>query len=141
MDCKRIIMNYTVPPSSEDIEDLTSFLWENLPDELMGRCNDLAVAVEELADDVTLDDLEVDDSFELLALYKGGKEIAPGIERKVASENDVLVLYRRPLLDMWCESQDDLQGLIRQVIVEELGRYFEFSEEDIEEMVEQGRYT
>ncbi|MCK5384025.1 MAG: metallopeptidase family protein [Alphaproteobacteria bacterium] len=134
MECKRIIMNYTVPPGAEDLEDLTSFLWDSLPEELISRCDDLVIAVEEVADETTLDDLVIDDPFELLAFYKDGKEISPGVERKVASEDDVLVLYRRPILDMWCETQEDMQNLIRQVVIEELGRHFEFSEEDVEEM-------
>ena len=134
MECKRIIMNYTVPPSAEDLEDLTSFLWDSLPDELISRCDDLMIAIEDMADDTTLDDLDVDDPFELLALYRDGKEISPGVERKVANDDDVLVLYRRSILDMWCETQEDLQNLIRQVVIEELGRHFDFSEEDIEEM-------
>ena len=37
---------------------------------------------------------------------------------------------------MWCETQEDLQSLIRQVMIEELGRHFEFSDEDIEDMTE-----
>ncbi len=134
MECKRIIMNYTVPPGAEDLEDLTSFLWDSLPEELISRCDDLVIAVEEVADETTLDDLVIDDAFELLAFYGDGKEISPGVERKVASEDDVLVLYRRPILDMWCETQEDMQNLIRQVVIEELGRHFEFSEEDVEEM-------
>lgn len=134
MECQRIIMNYTVPPSAEDLEDLTGFVWDSLPEELISRCDDLVITVEEMADDITLDDLGIEDSFELLALYKDGKEISPGVARKVASEDDVLVLYRRSILDMWCETQEDLQNLIRQVVIEELGRYFEFSEDDIEEM-------
>jgi predicted Zn-dependent protease with MMP-like domain len=134
MECKRIIMNYTVPPGAEDIEDMTSFLWENLPEEIISRCDDLAISVEETADDTMLDDLDIEDPYELLALYKDGKEISPGVERKVASEDDVLVLYRRAILDMWCETQEDLQNIIRQVVIEELGRHFDFSDEDIEEM-------
>ncbi len=136
MDCQRIIMNFTVPPSMEDIEDLASSALENLPEEILGRCDELGILIEDTVDETTLDDLDLDDPFDLLALYKSGKEISPGVERKVANDEDVLVIYRRPLLDMWCETQEDLQGLIRQVMIEELGRYFEFSDDDIEDMAD-----
>ncbi|MBK7361802.1 MAG: metallopeptidase family protein [Micavibrio sp.] len=63
-----------------------------------------------------------------------GKEISPGVEKKTANDDDVLVIYRRPLLDMWCESCDDLLGLLRQVMIEELGRHFDFPDDEIEEM-------
>ncbi len=136
MDCQRIIMNFTVPPSMEDIEDLASSALENLPEEILGRCDELGILIEDSVDETTLDDLDLDDPFDLLALYKNGKEISPGVERKVANDEDVLVIFRRPLLDMWCETQEDLPGLIRQVMIEELGRYFEFSDDDIEDMAD-----
>lgn len=136
MECKRIIMNFTIPPSMEDLEDLAASIWENLPEEVLSRCDDLAIVIEDAVDETTLDDLGIDDAFDLLSLYKSGKEISPGVERKVANDDDALIIYRRPLLDMWCETQDDLQGLIRQIMIEELGRHFEFSDEDIEDMTE-----
>lgn len=136
MECKRIIMNYTVPPSVEDLDDLAAVVWESMPDELSSRCDELAITVEDIADETTLSDLGIEDPFDLVALYKDGKAISPGVERKVANDDDSLVIYRRSILDMWCETQEDLQGLIRQAMIEELGRYFEFSDEDIEDMSE-----
>lgn len=134
MNCQQIIMNFTVPPSLEDLEALSKLVIEALPDELMRECEDLTVLVEDIADETTLNDLELDDVFDLPALYKNAKEIAPGIERKVANDDDVLILYRRAVLDVWCETGEDLSGVIRQIVIEELGRYFEFSDDDIEEM-------
>ena len=136
MNCQNIIMNHTVPPSLEDIEVLSTSTLEDLPEELLRHCEGIVVLVEDMADEATQEDLNLDDPFELIALYKSGKEISPGIERKAANDDDVLVLYRRALLDMWCELEEDLQSLIRQIIIEELGRCFEFSEDDIQEMSE-----
>ncbi len=129
-------MNFTVPPSADDFDALASVICETLPDELSVHYEELTISIDEMADDTILDDLGVDDQYELLALYKSGKEISPGVERTVANDDDVLVLYRRAILDMWCETGDDLQALIRQVIIEELGRYFELSDDDIEDMAE-----
>lgn len=136
MDCQQIIMNFTVAPSIDDLEALAALVMESLPDELARNCEELVVAVEDIADETIVRDLELDDSFDLPVLYKSAKEIAPGIERKVANDDDVLVLYRRAVLDMWCETGEDLQAIIRQVMIEELGRYFEFSDDDIEDMAE-----
>jgi len=134
MEAQRIIMNYTTPPSVEDFEALSSNILQSIPDELSRHCDGIGIIVEDMVDEAIQADLNLDDPFDILALYKSGKAISPGIEKKVAEADDVLVLYRRSLLDMWCETEDDLQLLIRQVIIEELGRYFEFSEEDIQEM-------
>lgn len=136
MECRQIIMNYTVPPSREDMEVLALGILECLPDELERYCNEISVVVEDMVDDTLSADLDIDDPFELLAIYKNGKEITPGVERKVANDDDVLVLYRRAILDMWCETEDDLLATVRNIIIEELGRYFEFSDDEIQDMTD-----
>jgi predicted Zn-dependent protease with MMP-like domain len=45
---------------------------------------------------------------------------------------DMIFLYRRPLLDFWCETGDDLFDLIRNVLIHEIGHHFGFSDEDME---------
>lgn len=127
-------MNFTRPPSDEDLEVIAGESLESLPEELLEFCEGIAIAVEELPDEVTAAELELEDVYDLLALYKSGKEISPGVERKSANDDDVLVLYRRPILDMWCEGGEDLGALVRQIMIEELGRHFDFSEDEIEEM-------
>ena len=136
MEAKQIIMNYTVPPSEDDLAVMANSVMDLLPEELLEFCDELTIQIDDMPDEVVEQDLGLDDPYELLALYKSGKEISPGVERKVASADDVLILYRRPILDMWSETADDLTNLIRQVMVEELGRHFNFSDEEVEEMVE-----
>jgi predicted Zn-dependent protease with MMP-like domain len=131
---RHIIMNYTVSPSRDDLEIIAAFVLENIPDELEEHCETLKVVIEDLIDEVTEDELGLDDPFDLLALYKSGKEVSPGVQRKTANDDDTLILYRRAILDMWCDTGEDLTNLIRQVIIEELGRSFEFSEDEILEM-------
>lgn len=137
MECKSIIMNHTVPPSLEDLETIAAGVLQGMPEELMRHCEGVVVVVEDIVEDAMLVDLSIDDPFDLLALYKNGKEISPGIVRKVANDDDVLVLYRRSLLDMWCETEEDLQSIIRQVLIEEIGRFFELSENDVQDMADQ----
>lgn len=136
MDAKQIIMNFSMPPSLDDLEVIANEMLENPPDELLEFCDGLTVSVEDFPDEVKEQDLGLEDPYELLALYLSGKEISPGVEKKTANDDDVLILYRRPILDMWCESSEDLSTLIRRVIVEELGRHFDFSEDEIEDMNE-----
>lgn len=131
---QRIIMNYSVPPGAEEIESITGALLDALPEELQEYCDGLAIRVEDFPDESTIQELDIEDPYDLLAQYKSGKEISPGVEKKTANDDDVLVIYRRPLLDMWCESCDDLLGLLRQVMIEELGRHFDFPDDEIEEM-------
>lgn len=134
MEQHRIIMNYSVPPSAEDIETIAQDIAASLPDELVEHCETLVLQVEDFPDDATQVEMEIDDPYELLALYKSGKEISRGVQRKVANDDDVLILYRRPILEVWCETQEDLANLIREIMIEELAQNFDFTEEEIEEM-------
>ncbi|MGB4056907.1 MAG: metallopeptidase family protein, partial [Alphaproteobacteria bacterium] len=109
---QRIIMNFTVPPGTDEMEEMAASVLESLPDEFQEYCEGLASCVEDFPDDVTSEELALDDSYDLLALYRSGKEISPGVERKTANDDDVLIVYRRPLLDMWCETGEDLMTLL-----------------------------
>lgn len=133
---QRIIMTYTVPPSTEDLEVMAGDMLEQMPDELMPYIDNLVIVIEDMPDDTVLDENDIDGPFDLMALFKSGKEISPGIESKTTDQDDTLTLYRRPVLDFWCESGDDLGFVLRQVMVEEIGRVYEFSDSDIEEMIE-----
>lgn len=137
MDGKqKIIMNFTVPPGEEDIEVIAGAILDTLPEELLEFCDSLAIRIEDIPDEVMEDELDLEDPFDLLALYRSGRELAPGVEAKTANDDDVLIIFRRPLLDMWCEMEEDLMTLVRQVMIEELGRHFDFSDDEISEMSE-----
>lgn len=127
-------MNFTAPPSLEDLEVMAENALDVLPEELLEFIDDLEIRVEDMPDETLEDELNLNDPFDLLALYRSGKEILPGVEKKTADEEDIIILFRRPILDLWCESGDDLTDLIRQVMIEEFGRQFDFSEDEIEEM-------
>ncbi|MCB9980691.1 MAG: metallopeptidase family protein [Rhodospirillales bacterium] len=135
MNQSRIIMSYTTAPSSEDLLVLAQETLETLPPELLSYCSDLAISVEDIADEALEVELDLEDSFELLALYRSGQEIAPGVLSKVANDDDLLILFRRPILDMWCDSGEHLPGVLREVMITEIARNFEFLEEEIDAML------
>lgn len=127
-------MSFSAPPSLEDIEVMAEEILESLPEELAQFCEGLVIRVEDLPDEATEMEMDLGDPFELPALYRSGKEIAPGIEKKTANDDDVLIIYRRSILDLWCETGEDLAACIRQAMIDELGRNFDFSDIEIEEM-------
>lgn len=132
---QEIIMNFSTPPSPDDVAVLVRQVLETLPDELLTKCEDLILEVEEFPDDATVQDLELESPYELLALYHSAKEISPGVQKKIANGEDKLVVFRRPILDVWCETGEDLGALVREVVIEELARGFEFSDDDIQDMI------
>jgi len=48
---------------------------------------------------------------------------------------DMIFLYRRPLLDYWCETEEDLSQLVRHVLIHEIGHHFGLSDDDMERLV------
>jgi predicted Zn-dependent protease with MMP-like domain len=50
----------------------------------------------------------------------------------VANDIDRIFLYRRPILDYWCESGEDLPHIIRHVLIHEIGHHFGLSDDDME---------
>lgn len=136
MDRRQIIMNFTVPPSAEDLAVIAREALETLPEELLEFCEDIALAVEDIAEDAIAAELGFDDPFELFALFRCGGEISPGVEKKTTKEDDALFLFRRPILDLWCETGEDLSITVRQIMIAELGQNFDFSEDEIEEMTQ-----
>ena len=75
--------------------------------------------------------MQLDSPFDLMGLYRGvalpQKSVSdpqPGI--------DAIFLYRRPILDYWCETGEDLADIVRHIVIHEIGHHFGFSDEDME---------
>lgn len=136
MTAQHIVMNFAKPPTQEDLQVIVAEIIETLPDELLDYTDDLVLEIEDFPDELIEQEHDLEDPFALLCLFRNGKELYPGVERKDAGENNCLILYRRPVLDMWCEQCDDLFLLVRQIIIEELGRVYDFSDHDIREMID-----
>src|SRR4051812_29529350 len=116
MDQHRIIMSFSAPPSADDIVEMAKDILGTLPEEILEYCETLALQCDELADEAMQQQMDIDDPYELLALYRSGKEIFPGVQRKVANDDDILILYRRPILDLWCELGEDITNILREVM-------------------------
>lgn len=136
MSQRDIIMSFSVPPSADDLKVIAADALEILPEELIEFCDSIVIEVEEMADEVLESELDLDDPFDLPVLFRKGSQISPGVESKVANDDDLLIIFRRPILDIWCDTQDDINMVVRQAIIEELGQNFDFSDEEIDEMSE-----
>jgi len=135
MSMQQIIMNFTIPPSFDDLQVIAGDVIDNIPEELLEHFEDIDIQIDDVVGEAIEMELNLDDPFDLLVMFTSGKEISPGVESKSTNETDMLTLYRRPILDLWCEEGEDLTVLIRQIIIEELGRAFDLSDDDVEEMV------
>lgn len=120
------------PPDAAEIVRLGEEVLAELPDYVRAHIADVPVRVEDFADEATLRDLGIDDPFSLSGLYRG---VPIGHREAVMAPSgfpDMIFLYRRPILDEWCEEDVPLKDLVRTVLVHEIGHHLGLSDEDIE---------
>ena len=67
----------------------------------------------------------------LLGLYRG-VDLTQRSVFDQPQDLDMIFLYRRPILDYWCETGEDLTRVVRHVLIHEIGHHFGFSDEDME---------
>jgi predicted Zn-dependent protease with MMP-like domain len=118
-------------PTLADFEALASAAWERLPKEFRDMCGTIAIRVEDYALDEVLDELGIDSPLDLMGLYQG-----VSLDRKsvgdIPTSPDMVVLYRRAMLDYWADGDETLGHLVTHVLVHEIGHHFGLSDEDME---------
>lgn len=119
-------------PTLEEFERLARAAFAELPGRIRAACGDVVVRVEDFAGEDLLDDMDVDDPFELTGLYVG-VDLTAKTASEPAGEPDLVYLFRRPILDEWCENGEvGLGELITHVLVHEIGHHFGFSDADMD---------
>jgi predicted Zn-dependent protease with MMP-like domain len=122
---------FTTPPSLAEIEAIAYQELARIPDELRRHCDGVAVRVEDFAGDDVLDDMGIESPFDLLGLYHG-IPLTQQSTHDIRHQPDMIFLYRRALLDYWCDGTDDLRAVIRHVLIHEIGHHFGFSDADMD---------
>ncbi len=121
----------TTAPDAADIEAMALAAIRALPEPFRLGAAAVALRVEDLASDAMLEELGVDDPFELTGLYEG----IPLTEKSVSDQPvqpDAIWLFRRAILDEWIGRGDvALSDLVAHVTVHELAHHFGWSDEDI----------
>ena len=130
------IMTEHLPPSLADLEELAQRALDTIPRRLKQHLGPVVIRVEEFPDEETEEAMGLDSPFDILGLYRG-----VALPHKSISDPrpdlDLVFLYRRPILDFWCESSEDLGHLVRHVLVHEIGHHFGFSDEDMARIEEE----
>jgi len=122
---------FTTPPDLADIDALAREATALIPEELRRWIEGVSVRVEDFPDDATIEEMGLETPFDILGLYRGVDLLRKSIQ-ETPQDVDAIYLYRRPILDYWCESGEDLRELVRHVLIHEVGHHFGFSDEDME---------
>ena len=120
-----------VAPSLADIEALAYDALEVIPDILRRHVVNVVIQVEDFPDDEIMTEMELESPFDLLGLYSGVSLDHKSISDASATP-DMIFLYRRPILDYWCESGETLRHIVRHVLIHEIGHHFGFSDDDMD---------
>ncbi len=125
--------SFTTPPGLDDIAAIGRAALATVPAELARHVRNVVIRVEEFCDEEIEEEMDLESPFDLLGLYRG-----VALNRKSVADTprdlDMIFLYRRPILDYWSETGEDLFQLVRHVLIHEIGHHFGLSDEDMDRL-------
>ena len=120
-----------IAPSLDDLAAIGEAELKRLQPALGRFIGGVPVQVAEFPDDETLNEMGLESPFDLLGLYRGGSLTAE-MRGDTGTLPAMIFLYRRPLLDYWCETGESLRLVVRHVLIHEIGHHMGLSDDDID---------
>jgi len=118
-------------PSLADLDAMAQRALSPIPPELRRHAGNVVIRIEDFPDKETETEMELESPFDLLGLYRGtGMPVRSAADPRPLI--DMIFLYRRPILDYWCETGEELYAVVRHVLIHEIGHHFGFSDADME---------
>lgn len=119
-----------IAPSADDLMAMAEAARAALPAPFAAGAAEVRVSVEDWPSDDVLDELGIEDAYDLTGLYDGEALTERSVEAPAGPSR--VVLYRRPLLDEWAARGDvALEDLVAHVVIHELAHHFGWSDDDI----------
>ena len=119
-------------PSLDDLAALAERAFAELPEGFRRLAGDVVFRVDDFPDAEVLEELGIEDAFELTGLYQG-VDLARRSVFDISPQPSRVFLYRRPILDEWAARGDiTLEELVTHVLVHEIGHHFGLSDADID---------
>jgi predicted Zn-dependent protease with MMP-like domain len=125
-----------LPPSLEDFDRLARAAWAALPEGFRTLTGDVQIRVQDWASEDVLNEMEIEDPYELTGLYVGVDLTQQSIADP-APQAAMVFLYRRAILDEWIAHGDvPLDHLVAHILVHEIGHHFGFSDEAMDALLD-----
>ena len=118
-------------PDAARLKAMAEDILAELPGWVVARLGGVAVLVDDFPDEETEAEMELETPFDLLGLYRG-VPIGEKDSHHQPLQPDAIHLYRRPILDYWCETGEDLEHIVRHVLIHEIGHHMGFSDDDMD---------
>lgn len=119
-----------IAPTLDQIEAIARDALAKLPADFRAHLGDIVLIVEDFADAETLASLAIESPFDLTGVYHG-RPVGEKMSFDIAAQPDRIHLYRRAILDEWCETGVGLDALVRHVLIHEVGHHFGLSDDDM----------
>ena len=123
------------PPSLDDLATLADKALERMPALFRNHVLDVPIVVEDFPNESVQRDMALESPFDILGLYQG-VDLAAKSVMDAAEDLTRIFLYRRPILDYWCETEESLSHVVAHVLIHEIGHHFGLSDDDMEAIEE-----
>jgi predicted Zn-dependent protease with MMP-like domain len=117
--------------SQERFEQVAQETWDGLPEDFRAIAGNLVIQVVDFADRETLGHLGIHSPYGLLGLYHGVGLPFKGVWDPPRLP-DMIFLYRKPILSFARAEGENVETVIRHVLIHEIGHHFGFSDDDID---------
>ena len=120
-----------IAPTLADIEIMAQAAVERLPEDFRRHLASVVLRIEDFPDADVIAEMELESEWDILGLYQGRHVGMKGDEPSGVLP-DMIFLYRRPMLDEWCQGDDSLEAIVTHVLVHEVGHHFGLSDDAME---------
>lgn len=120
----------TTAPDAAAILAMAEATRAAFPAPFAGPAAEVRLSVEEWAADALLDEIEIDDAYDLTGIYEGVALTERSVDWPEPPSS--VTLFRRPILDEWAARGDvTIEALVAHVTVHEFAHHFGWSDDDI----------
>jgi predicted Zn-dependent protease with MMP-like domain len=103
---------------------------DTLPDEIANKLQNVAVTIEEQPSMEVLEETGLTSPHELFGLYRGVPRPWRSVFAPLSEFPDKIEIYYQPIIRA-CPHPDEIQELVRRVVVHEVGHHFGMSDQQL----------
>ena len=119
-------------PGLADVRSMAISAFDALPKPFQELCSGIDFEVQEFADPSMLSAMGIGDRYAVIGAYDG-MPLGRRLRGELPEVNDIVWIFRRPLLDEWAEQGTvALERLVERVVVHEVANHFGFSDHEID---------